>query len=496
MIHPATFKRKRVQSPLHNYKCIATYSRNYWLLTYSPRFWVKNVSGSPGNWNDTANWSATSGGAGGSSVPGASDDVTFDGNGISGCVFDVAVSVASITATSAYTGGGANDGHLDNATNDQTVAVSDDVILDNNEVSMGDATWTVGGNWDHQMTSTFSSDLSTLVLTGSNKTLTGKSTHLWNNVTVNSGASYTVNTNSQAGKDLLVDGTLSVDSGRTIRIMGDVTIGVLGSIPGAGILNMNGTNVTLDNGGSLTVANLTAQLQGTSIVIGAGVFGSTTLSLFQPGPSDTIQFGSDLEFTTAVKFENTSGGQNGTIDNSGNHNLIFKGDFTLAENNGLVWIKGTGTITLSGTALQTITTLGKDLDDIVNTNKSAGGVTFKEVKTALLTVNADTANVLMKFNETAAHFVDQFALSGTAAFRVQLRSEVDANQWDVTTVGDQGVDHVDVKDSNMGGGTYTVSSGTDSGNNSANWVFVMAGTGGLVNPEARLSSLVNAGLAR
>jgi hypothetical protein len=42
------------------------------------RFWV----GGSGTWSaaNTANWSATSGGAGGASVPGAGDDVFFDAN--------------------------------------------------------------------------------------------------------------------------------------------------------------------------------------------------------------------------------------------------------------------------------------------------------------------------------------------------------------------------------------------------------------------------------
>jgi len=40
------------------------------------RYWVGNL----GNWNDTAHWSATSGGAGGASVPGKDDDVFIDAN--------------------------------------------------------------------------------------------------------------------------------------------------------------------------------------------------------------------------------------------------------------------------------------------------------------------------------------------------------------------------------------------------------------------------------
>lgn len=46
------------------------------------RYWV----GGAGSWTDTARWSTTSGGAGGASVPGSSDDVYFDANSGSGAV--------------------------------------------------------------------------------------------------------------------------------------------------------------------------------------------------------------------------------------------------------------------------------------------------------------------------------------------------------------------------------------------------------------------------
>ncbi|MBK8290800.1 MAG: hypothetical protein IPK96_07410 [Flammeovirgaceae bacterium] len=64
------------------------------LLTFSlqslfaQRFWV---AATPSNWNNTANWSLTSGGAGGASVPGASDLVTFNALGLGNCTLDVAL---------------------------------------------------------------------------------------------------------------------------------------------------------------------------------------------------------------------------------------------------------------------------------------------------------------------------------------------------------------------------------------------------------------------
>ncbi len=64
------------------------------------RFWI---SATPSNWNNTANWSASSGGAGGASVPGASDLVTFNALGLGNCTLDIAANVAGITMNG-YTG--------------------------------------------------------------------------------------------------------------------------------------------------------------------------------------------------------------------------------------------------------------------------------------------------------------------------------------------------------------------------------------------------------
>ena len=58
------------------------------------RYWVAPATG---KWNDTANWSATSGGTGGASVPGSGDAVFLTGN--TNCLIDVPVTVESITTT-------------------------------------------------------------------------------------------------------------------------------------------------------------------------------------------------------------------------------------------------------------------------------------------------------------------------------------------------------------------------------------------------------------
>jgi hypothetical protein len=66
------------------------------------RFWIATTAG---NWNDPSNWSATSGGAGGASVPATGNLAVF--NGVGGrngnCTLDVAPTVGGITVNG-YTG--------------------------------------------------------------------------------------------------------------------------------------------------------------------------------------------------------------------------------------------------------------------------------------------------------------------------------------------------------------------------------------------------------
>ncbi|MBL7832985.1 MAG: hypothetical protein JNK18_03485 [Cyclobacteriaceae bacterium] len=64
------------------------------------RFWV---AASASNWNNTANWSTTSGGPGGASVPGATEVAVFNANGLGTCNLDIAPTVAGMTVNG-YTG--------------------------------------------------------------------------------------------------------------------------------------------------------------------------------------------------------------------------------------------------------------------------------------------------------------------------------------------------------------------------------------------------------
>jgi Secretion system C-terminal sorting domain len=64
------------------------------------RYWVSPVAG---NWNNPMNWSATSGGIPGASVPTLTDYVYFNGLGIGNCNIDISVGIDGIN-TSGYSG--------------------------------------------------------------------------------------------------------------------------------------------------------------------------------------------------------------------------------------------------------------------------------------------------------------------------------------------------------------------------------------------------------
>ncbi|MBL4657843.1 MAG: hypothetical protein JKX73_07565, partial [Flavobacteriales bacterium] len=65
------------------------------------RYWI---AASSSNWNNTANWSSTSGGAGGASVPAVGDIAVFDAGGLGDCSFDLNVGVEGLNVLSGYTG--------------------------------------------------------------------------------------------------------------------------------------------------------------------------------------------------------------------------------------------------------------------------------------------------------------------------------------------------------------------------------------------------------
>lgn len=144
------------------------------------RFWVLDT----GTWDSstTTHWSASSGGLGGASVPGASDTVTFDANSclLNGTVtVNTAVTVQSITC-------GALAGTLDFSANNNNVTLSATAGFNGSgtgvrTINLGNGQWILAGaasSWTMTTVTnlTFAANSSTISFTGntaSNRQFTG-----------------------------------------------------------------------------------------------------------------------------------------------------------------------------------------------------------------------------------------------------------------------------------------------------------------------------------
>lgn len=145
------------------------------------RFWV----GGTGNWDasDTTHWASTSGGAGGASVPGSGDTVTFDGSSGGGTVTVTAtVTVTSITM-------GAFTGTLD--LNGQTINVSTFSLTGTGTrtLTMGSSAINLSGGgttWNATTltNSTISANTATITMSGAGASFTSAGNINWNGLSL------------------------------------------------------------------------------------------------------------------------------------------------------------------------------------------------------------------------------------------------------------------------------------------------------------------------
>jgi len=137
------------------------------------RFWV----GGTGTWDasDTTHWAASTGGAGGQSVPGSADTVTLDANSGGGTVTpNTTVTVQSITC-------GAFTGTLDFSANNNNVTLSANAGMNGSgsgtrTINLGNGTWTLTAtgagvtpwNFGTVTNLTFNANSSTIAFSGNN----------------------------------------------------------------------------------------------------------------------------------------------------------------------------------------------------------------------------------------------------------------------------------------------------------------------------------------
>jgi len=202
------------------------------------RYWV---AASASTWNNTANWSTTSGGSGGASVPGFADIAIYDASLVGDCTIDAAVNVAGMSIVSGYTGTitqGAIAITVGASAYNQaggTFTGSASAITVNGAFSLNGGTFTstsgdltVSGGFT-QTGGTFNPNNGTVVFTATAATIDVPTNITFNNLTINksSGVPLTI----AAGDTVITTGLLTLTRGEaatgTLEARGDVTVGTL-----------------------------------------------------------------------------------------------------------------------------------------------------------------------------------------------------------------------------------------------------------------------------
>ena len=268
------------------------------------RYWV---TGGTGNWNSTTNWSATTGGASGASVPGSADAVVLDISSGSGTVtLDISPTIQTLTCTG-FTG------TLDFGTN--TISLNS-----TGTIFTGATTMTVTGTPQIILTDN-SATLRTLTPTA---------------VTESNSISFRITAGT---------GSLAITSSQGVRDL-DFTDGT----------NPTGFSGSFSNNSPTIYGNLKAST-GMTVVAGVGVFTFAATSGTKTITTAGVTFDRPFTFdgvggTWQLQDALTSGATrtctltNGTLDL--NNYTLTTGLFSSASSNTRVLAFGTGKIVLTG----------------------------------------------------------------------------------------------------------------------------------------------------
>ena len=280
------------------------------------RYWVGG--GSSSNFNATAptNWSATSGGVGNASVPGASDGVTFDGAGTgnTAAVVSATITVLSFTVTSGYTNTITHNAVLTVAGNvtlntSYTIAGSSGMTISAaSTITSGGKTWPNVMTWSGDNTKTISGNLtvSRLLTVSSLTTLnqTGTDTLILAGGLTNSSGAISGTARIKLTGGTWTGGASSAIS-NNLDFAGNITLGTNVSFGGVSctLTYISGTITTTSS--TLTLAGIstlnTNGITFNNITVGASIF-CTINSLLTATGNFTINAAVSPQFAGAYGF--------------------------------------------------------------------------------------------------------------------------------------------------------------------------------------------------
>lgn len=321
------------------------------------------VSGGTGNWNSTTNWSDTSGGASGFSVPTSTDDVIMDALSAGAAItVNVSSNAKSIDATN-YTG---------TLTSNQLLTVAGAVTLGSGMTVSGTNTLLV--NTTATLTSNGVIWSGNLTFAGANQIYTlADDWNVTGNVSQGSGASGTVNGNNIYISGNLTTGAAIADGTTTYRMVGTGTLSGTGSLRHPLIINTSGTitiGATVYGGTSITyVAGTIAGTGLLTLSVTGGVLALDTGGMVWPGGitinlNATITLSSDLN-TMGLAYG--GGTSNCTING---FNINNYGNLTASLNTTMQ-----GTTVLNAVGTGTWATAGASANLRLDTNIMTTGTT-------------------------------------------------------------------------------------------------------------------------
>ena len=338
------------------------------------RFWVATATTA---FSSTAGWSASSGGASGASVPGASDTAIFDGaGGANGdCTIGAVVSVTGISI-SGYTG------TITNTTFTITVGSG----------GFSQSSGTFNGGSGAMSTSSLSLTGGAFNSTTGTLTVTGNFTNNGGSFTHNSG---TVAFTNAAGGSAIDVTTATIFSKITFNGAGTATITGVGGFTAAGLLTLTSGSVS---GGTITAkgdVTSTGSVGGTAAITLSGV----TQTFTTGGAGHTFPTGTfTISPTTSVTLS-------GALALGSQSFVVTTGTFSQGANA----ISGSGALAVQGTGIFT-----GSASAITAASLSVTGGTF--------TSTSGTLTLTGNFTHNGGTFTHN---SGTVAFNDTAPSAID-----------------------------------------------------------------------
>jgi len=358
--------------------------------TAANRYWIAAAAA---NWNNTANWSTTSGGAGGASVPSTGDIANFDNNGPGNCSIPVSATISDLVLNAGYTGTITQSANPIIITGSATFA-GGSFAGSSSSITFGGALTLSGTNFILPATLylngsalTYSAGTidpltnSSTVVFGGGMTITGSLT--LNNVSFNNTTPWPMTVTLASATVLTIDGNMAMTgtqplnfTGSMIDLMGNLSLGNTATGGGGStVLTFDGTGNQAITGtpaiGQSALPTVNINKAGGTLTLPAMVSEGGSAWTYTSGTIDATTNNSTVAFVNGVTITGSH-----TLNNISFSNTTPWGmTYTIAAGTTLT---AAGTVTTTGSQTQTFS--GGTIDllgnlSVVNTATGGGGTT-------------------------------------------------------------------------------------------------------------------------